>query len=404
MRFSKSTAAALAAIPLATAQTFTDCNPMKKSCPNDAGMNSDAFASDFTKDHGSAASWSIAEWSNVEYGGQGAQFAISAAKQAPTIETDFYIFFGRVDVKMRAAPGTGIVSSIVFESQDLDEIDWEFVGGDTAQVQSNFFGKGNTTSYDRVQYIPVSTPQDTLHTYTVDWTSERIQWLIDGKLVRTLSADDPLTVGGYNYPQTPMKIKLGSWCGGCEGQPQGTVEWAGGRTTFEGAPYTMYVESVNIANYNPADEYQWGDKSGSWQSINCINGGSSSNPEGSGSDDDASTTVTDTAPTKSHSVENVDSTAASVPTGGSDQHGGNGSYTMKTTVATATKTNLGGATAPTDAAGRNDGAGLGATGAGASASASSSGGPVQQTGNAASSLSVVGSTTLLGMVFSFFLL
>ena len=34
---------------------------------------------------------------------------------------------------MKAAKGTGIVSSIVFESTDLDEIDWEFLGGDSTQ-------------------------------------------------------------------------------------------------------------------------------------------------------------------------------------------------------------------------------------------------------------------------------
>jgi len=43
---------------------------------------------------------------------------------APTIQTDFYILFGYVEVKMRASSGTGVVSSIVLESDDLDEVDW----------------------------------------------------------------------------------------------------------------------------------------------------------------------------------------------------------------------------------------------------------------------------------------
>lgn len=41
---------------------------------------------------------------------------------------------------MKAASGRGIVSSIVLESDDLDEIDWEFIGGDNGKVQSNFYG------------------------------------------------------------------------------------------------------------------------------------------------------------------------------------------------------------------------------------------------------------------------
>lgn len=43
---------------------------------------------------------------------------------APTIDTNFHLFFGKVEVTMKAAPGTGVVSSIVLESDVLDEIDW----------------------------------------------------------------------------------------------------------------------------------------------------------------------------------------------------------------------------------------------------------------------------------------
>jgi len=269
MRFSRSTAAAFAAaaLPVAFAQTFTDCNPTEKSCPSDAGLNAASFSADFTKGSSANTSFSAAAYSTINYGPLGMEFTISQEKQAPTIQTDFYFLFGRVDVKMRASPGQGIISSIVLQSDDLDEIDWEFVGGDTAQVQSNFFGKGNTTLYNRVQYIKVGTPQDTFHTYSLDWNADRLQYIIDGTVVRTLSANDPLTNYGSNYPQTPMRLKLGSWCGGCSGSPEGTVEWAGGKTTFEGAPFNMYVASVNIQNNNPASSYTYGDLSGTWKSI-----------------------------------------------------------------------------------------------------------------------------------------
>lgn len=115
------------------------------------------------------------------------------------------------------------------------------------RVETNFFGKGNVSVYDRAVYYPVATPQDDFHTYTIDWTAERIEWIVDGVTVRTLAYDDPLTNGGTNYPQTPMKIKLGAWCGGCSGEPEGTVQWAGGATTFTSTPYVMYVESVNVS-------------------------------------------------------------------------------------------------------------------------------------------------------------
>ena len=80
-----------------------------------------------------------------------------------------------------------------------------------------------------------------------------------------------------------MQLKLGSWAAGGEGVPEGTVEWAGGKTDFTQGPFDMYVKEVSITNYNPADSYEYGDKSGSWQSIKINKDGSSSSAGGSGS-------------------------------------------------------------------------------------------------------------------------
>lgn len=138
MRFATTTAALAAALPLAFAQTSTDCDPTKKSCPADQGLSSSTYSADFTSGSGANASWSAAAYTDITYGSDGAVFSIANKNQAPTIQTDFYVFFGKIDVVMKAAPGTGIVSSIVLESDDLDEIDWEFLGGSNGQVQSDF--------------------------------------------------------------------------------------------------------------------------------------------------------------------------------------------------------------------------------------------------------------------------
>ncbi|KAK3675571.1 copper resistance protein [Recurvomyces mirabilis] len=311
MRFSRSQAAVVLASVAATAkaQTSTACDPTKKTCPADTGLNSKTYYADFTQGSSANASWSGAAYTVINYGKQGAEFSISKGTEAPTIQTDFYFFFGRVDVKMKAAPGTGIVSSIVLESDDLDEVDWEFLGGNTGQVQTNFFGKGNTTTYDRSTYYAVTNPQTQFHTYSVDWTSDKIDWLIDGVIVRTLKSDDPTTVGGQNFPQTPMRLKLGNWCGGCSGEPEGTVQWAGGQTEFGGDPYVMYVESVGIQNYNPADSYTYGDTSGSWESIKC---GSDNAPTASPSGSAASVAITPnpTSSTASATAKNATSAAS----------------------------------------------------------------------------------------------
>lgn len=291
--------ALLASASFTLAQTYTDCNPTKKTCPAAVGLPSSSYSVDFTQGSAGIASWSAATGTTLEYGSDGAVFTIAQSGQAPTIATDFYIFFGHVDVTMRASAGTGIVSSIVLQSADLDEIDWEFLGGDNTQVQSNFYGKGNTTSYDRVVYHPVATPQDTWHTYGIDWTSEKIDFSIDGTVIRTVPYASAATVDGKNFPQTPMQLKLGSWAGG-DSSSEGTVEWAGGKTDYSQAPFKMYVKSVDITNYNPACEYAYSDMSGSYQSIDVVTSGDSCKADGaSNSSSTASAVNSATATTQS---------------------------------------------------------------------------------------------------------
>ena len=109
MRFSLSTAVAAfaASLPHALAQTSTDCDPTKKSCPSDTGLDAATYSADFTQGSSANASWSAAAYTVITYGTDGAEFSIAQAGQAPTIQTDFFIFFGRIEVKMKAASGTG---------------------------------------------------------------------------------------------------------------------------------------------------------------------------------------------------------------------------------------------------------------------------------------------------------
>lgn len=120
---------------------------------------------------------------------------------------------------------------------------------------------------------------DDFHVYALNWTQEAITWLIDGTAVRTLKYADALD--GDNYPQTPCRLNLGVWAGGAS-SAQGTVDWAGGATDFDDAPFTMFVESVNITSYNPAVNYKWSGTSGSYSSIQLLQETVASNSSSSG--------------------------------------------------------------------------------------------------------------------------
>ena len=54
----------------------------------------------------------------------GARFTISKDNQAPTLVSKNYLFFGKVEVIVQAAPGKGIVTAITLLSDSLDELDW----------------------------------------------------------------------------------------------------------------------------------------------------------------------------------------------------------------------------------------------------------------------------------------
>ncbi|KAF2493907.1 extracellular cell wall glucanase Crf1 [Lophium mytilinum] len=258
-----------ALLPAAFAQTWTACNPLNSTgCPTNPALGGNAT---FLWNTTSADSnvWNTTN-GKVQYTPAGGEFTINERHDSPTIQSKFYIFFGVVSVIMRAAPGQGVISSIVLESDDLDEVDWEFIGGNHTHVETNYFGKGNTTSYDRAIYYPVDKPQDQFHNYTVHWTKDAIEWWIDDNSVRTLKYGDAL--GGKNFPQTPMNIRLGIWAGGDPDNSNGTIEWAGGLTNYGKGPYTMTVAEIYAQDFTSGKEYAYGDKTGDWESIKITEG------------------------------------------------------------------------------------------------------------------------------------
>ncbi|KAI4268408.1 MAG: hypothetical protein L6R35_006768, partial [Caloplaca aegaea] len=266
--FLRAAVAAVSLFSLSNAQVTTPCNPLQVTCPNDKGLATNTYFIDFTTVKSWPSEWILADYSNVTFGPQGAEFTFAKRYDAPTMWTDFKFFFGRAEFVVKAAKGTGIVSSMVLLSADLDEVDWEFLGGATSTVQTNYFGKGYTGSYNRSTTPEVASPQTIFYTYALDWSPTALVWSIDGKAVRTLRAADA-DGNGEQYPQSPMKVSLGVWDAG---DPDAATQvWGGGVTPIPPPePYTMFVKSVNVWNTNPAEEYQWTDKSGDMDSIKMI--------------------------------------------------------------------------------------------------------------------------------------
>ncbi|PFH59978.1 hypothetical protein XA68_11653 [Ophiocordyceps unilateralis] len=274
--FSSAAFVAMAASALVSAQTFTACNPLHKKCDPDPAFGNKVEC-DFT--HGECPAFNT-QGASLQHGDKGAVFTIKADGDSPTIHTGKYIFFGEVEVEVQAAPGRGIVTSVVLQSDDLDEIDWEWVGANNAQVQTNYFSKGDTTTYDRGATHNVANPIGQFHSYKIKWTPSAIVWSINGQPVRTLTYE--AAKGGSTYPQTPMQVKLGSWVAGGAKSSPGTVEWAGGHTDFSQGPFLAYYKRITITDFAGKDSpangdvrqyvYSDTDRSGSWKSIKVEHG------------------------------------------------------------------------------------------------------------------------------------
>ncbi|EGP83476.1 uncharacterized protein MYCGRDRAFT_77127 [Zymoseptoria tritici IPO323] len=257
----------LSALLLATtttfAQTHTECSPLNSTCPPNPALGTElleVFNSSSTELN--SKYWHFDGGQElVSFGKDGVHLSLKEKGDTVTIKSNFYIFFGTLEFIMKAAPGNGIISTVILLSDDLDEIDWEIKGGNTTAVSNNYYGWGNQDQ--RFAEDPaLDGPQNDYHNYTIDWTQERIEYLIDSNVVRTVHYDEP----GL-YPQTPSRVQFGVWCGGCSNQP-GTVEWAGGAPDFSKGPFTASIASLRVTDaHTNASTYTWSDRTGSYQSI-----------------------------------------------------------------------------------------------------------------------------------------
>lgn len=118
--------------------------------------------------------------------------------------------FGRYEVVMRAAPGSGTVSAMFTHTNDAfghphDEVDIEFLGKNLRQLQLNYFANGKPFG---PFYVPLSfDASEEVHLYAFEWEPDEIRWFVDDKMVfRATQQDHPI-------PQSPSRIIIQLWSG-----------------------------------------------------------------------------------------------------------------------------------------------------------------------------------------------
>ncbi|SPQ93633.1 unnamed protein product (mitochondrion) [Plasmodiophora brassicae] len=137
------------------------------------------------------------------------------------VSTTRFLLYGVVSATFKSSGVPGLVSSFITFGNNEDEIDVEIGGGDSTNVQFNWYWHGikelNAKGASLHGHI-VNTPLDNsenYYTYTIDWNAERIIWSINGVVQYTATADSP------RFPSSPSRIAFGVW------QAQWGSTWAG---------------------------------------------------------------------------------------------------------------------------------------------------------------------------------
>ncbi|KAI9322526.1 concanavalin A-like lectin/glucanase domain-containing protein [Dichotomocladium elegans] len=174
--------------------------------------------------------------------------------RGPTFNASTYMRFGRVSATIQSASVGGAITAVILIADNGDEIDFEFLGGDPDHVQTNYFWGREVLYTVNGGYhdVPGGAVYDNLHTYTIDWSPERIEWYVDGQLVRTREKKDTCDENGVcKFPSEPARVQIGLWDGSID---SGTAQWSRGPIDWQQhntiSAFLKSVESECNPEYN----------------------------------------------------------------------------------------------------------------------------------------------------------
>jgi hypothetical protein len=157
------------------------------------------------------------------------------------LRTNSTFLYGRFEVRMRSAAGSGMLSSF-FTYHDTpnipdqwNEIDIEILGNSSNSVQFNIITQGqiNHEVTKSLQY----NPHQTFHVYAIEWTPNYVAWLVDGfEIYREINSH----VSQLDYAQ---KLMLNIW-------PPDAVAWVG-ILNPNSLPLYAYYDWVKYYEYTP---------------------------------------------------------------------------------------------------------------------------------------------------------
>ncbi len=143
-----------------------------------------------------------------------------------------FYHYGRYEVIMQAAAGSGAVSSFFTHTNEVfgdphDEIDIEFLGNDTTRMHINYFTDGSSAGS---VYVPLDfDAAEETHLYAFEWTPEEIRWFVDDDMVFSATGDL------QKIPSSPSRVIMDLWSGSPD-----QYAWHG-KPSFENGTRAHYI-------------------------------------------------------------------------------------------------------------------------------------------------------------------
>jgi len=171
--------------------------------------------------------------------------------EGATVNSTFSFLYGKVTYEVSSPLVAGAVTAVILIADEGDEMDVELLGGDPSHWQTNMFAPNPADKaplwgvFSSVEGIPHDGSVTDFHSYTIDWSPERIIWSVDGQSMRTLSRADSNVHGELHYPSHPVRLSMGIWDAST---PVGTAAWSKGPIDWKKSPQAMtaIVKSVSL--------------------------------------------------------------------------------------------------------------------------------------------------------------
>jgi beta-glucanase (GH16 family) len=91
----------------------------------------------------SKANW-VSSGTVVPYNGDSVLLTMAPSTVGTLLSSTHYVWYGKISATMTTSQGQGVVTAFILMSDVKDEIDFEFVGDDVTDAQSNFYWQGVT--------------------------------------------------------------------------------------------------------------------------------------------------------------------------------------------------------------------------------------------------------------------